>query len=62
MNKVRILGIVLLILGVSLFLIFDNDGIDFVFGFLSALGLVLAITGKLKRKNLKKFSNEFNYY
>ena len=48
MNKVRILGIVLLILGVSLFLIYDNDGIDFAFGFLSALGMVLAITGKLK--------------
>lgn len=50
MNKVRILGILLLILGVLLFLIFDNDGIDFAFGFLSALGLVLTITGTFKKQ------------
>ena len=54
MNKVRILGIVLLISGVSLFLFYDNDGIDFTFGFLSALGLVLAITGKLKTQVSEK--------
>ena len=54
MNKVRILGILLLISGVSLFLFYDNDGIDFAFGFLSALGLVLAITGKLKTQVSEK--------
>ena len=54
MNKVRILGILLLISGVSLFLFYDNDGIDFAFGFLSALGLVLAITGTLKNNSQKK--------
>ncbi len=54
MNKVRIFGIVLLISGVSLFLFYDNDGIDFAFGFLSALGLVLAITGKLKTQVSEK--------
>ncbi|MFB9272010.1 MULTISPECIES: hypothetical protein [Flavobacteriaceae] len=54
MNKVRILGIILLILGVSLFLIYDNNGIDFAFGFLSALGLVLAISGTFKNNSPKK--------
>ena len=51
MNKVRIFGIVLLISGVSLFLFYDNDGIDFAFGFLSALGLILTITGRFKNKD-----------
>jgi len=54
MNKVRIFGIVLLISGVSLFLFYDNDGIDFAFGFLSAFGLVLSITGKLKTQVSEK--------
>jgi len=50
MNKVKILGIVLLILAILLFLIYNNDGIDFAFGFLLALGLILTITGKFKKQ------------
>jgi len=51
MNKIRILGVILLISGISLFLIYDNDGIDFAFGFLSALGLILTITGRFRAKS-----------
>jgi len=51
MNKIRILGIILLISGIALFLKYNNDGIDFLFGFLSALGLILIVTGKLRNKN-----------
>ncbi|SNR60699.1 hypothetical protein SAMN06265371_106212 [Lutibacter agarilyticus] len=51
MNKTRILGILLLISGISLFLLYDNDGIDFAFGFLSALGLILTIAGRFKNKD-----------
>ena len=51
MNKIRIFGILLLISGILLFLIYDNDGIDFAFGFLSALGLILTITGRFKSKD-----------
>jgi len=51
MNKIRLLGMLLLISGILLFLTYDNDGIDFVFGFLSALGLILTITGRFKNKD-----------
>ena len=54
MNKVRILGVILLISGILLFIFYDNDGIDFIFGFLSALGLILTITGKVRNNYLKK--------
>lgn len=54
MNKVRISGILLFISGILLFVFYDNDGIDFAFGFLTALGLILAITGKLRKTYPKK--------
>jgi len=50
-SKIRILGILLLISGILLFLTYDNEGIDFTFGFLSALGLILTITGRFKNKD-----------
>jgi len=38
MNKARILGISLIIIGIVLDYSFDNDGTDFAFGFLISAG------------------------
>jgi len=46
MNKTRILGVIMLIIGIILFYSFDNDGIDFVFGILVGAGLLLTLTGR----------------
>ena len=51
MNKTRILGIIMLIIGISLFYTFDNDGIDFIFGILFGAGLLLTITGRFSYKS-----------
>lgn len=51
MNKTRILGITLLIIGTILFYSFDNDGIDFIFGLLVSVGLILTITGRFRTKS-----------
>ena len=46
MNKNRMLGVIILIIGIILFYSFDNDGIDFIFGVLVGLGLLLTLTGR----------------
>jgi hypothetical protein len=46
MNKIRIFGIVLVLLGFILVYSFDNSGVDFLFGFLISLGVILLISGK----------------
>ena len=52
MNKVRIIGIVILVAGVLLISYFENDGIDFVSGILVGLGIGLVLTGYFfKNKN-----------
>ena len=50
MNKTRILGVVMLIIGIILFYSFANDGIDFIFGLLVGAGLLLTITGRFRSK------------
>ena len=51
MNKTRILGVIMLIIGIGLFYTFDNDGIDFIFGILVGAGLLLTITGRFSSKS-----------
>jgi len=46
MNKTRILGIVLLLIGIVAFYAIDNSGFDFIFGMLTGIGAGLTITGK----------------
>ncbi len=50
MNKIRIFGIVILLIGIVLFYAFDNSGVDFLFGLLAGSGLILTITGKVRSK------------
>lgn len=50
MNKVRIIGIVLLLAGLSINYFFKNDGIDFGSGLLIGLGIGLIFTGRFLKK------------
>ena len=47
MNKIRIFGLLMLIIGIVLHFTFDNDGIDFLTGLLIGGGIALLITGKV---------------
>lgn len=53
-NRIRIIGLIMLIIGIILQLSFENDGTDFLSGFFVFGGIALFITGKIKSKrNLK---------
>ena len=51
MNKIRILGITLIIIGIFLDYSFDNDGTDFAFGFLISAGLILTTASRFSSKS-----------
>ena len=51
LSKGQIFGIILLISSIILALLVENDTLDTIFGFLSAIGLVFAIGGKLIKNN-----------
>jgi|AntRauTorckE5430_2_1112549.scaffolds.fasta_scaffold00449_11 hypothetical protein len=54
MNRTRIIGLIMLIIGIILQFSFENDGTDFLSGFFVFGGIALFITGKIKSKrNLK---------
>ena len=54
LTKGQIFGIITLIASIILALLIENDTLDTIFGFLSAIGLVFAIGGKLiKNQNLQ---------
>ncbi|WP_457617717.1 hypothetical protein [Lutibacter sp.] len=46
MNKYRLLGITLLIVGITLMNIIDNDLGSFIFGIFIGIGGILTIAGK----------------
>ncbi|WP_165929317.1 hypothetical protein [Flavobacterium hiemivividum] len=50
MNRVRIIGLVLVIIGIILHLSFENDGIDFLTGAFVGGGVTLLFTGQFKLK------------
>ncbi|WP_185967745.1 hypothetical protein [Formosa sediminum] len=54
MNRIRIIGLIMLIIGIILQFSFENDGTDFLTGFLVGGGIALLITGQIKSK--KKIS------
>ena len=51
MNKARILGITLIIIGIVLDYSFDNDGTDFAFGFLISAGIILTVADRFSSKS-----------
>ena len=51
MNKARILGGILIIIGGISIFVFDNDGIGFVSGILFGLGIGLVLTGRFSSKS-----------
>lgn len=57
MNKIRIIGLIMLIIGIILQFSFENDGIDFLTGLLVGSGIVLLITGQIR--STKKLKSDF---
>jgi len=51
MNRIRIIGLIILLIGIIIQFSFDNDGTDFITGFLVGGGIGLLITGKTRNKN-----------
>lgn len=47
MNRIRIFGLIILIIGIILHFSFKNDGIDFLTGLLIGGGIALLLTGKV---------------
>lgn len=50
MNRIRIIGLVMLVTGVAIPFLLKNEWIDFIFGCLGGVGFVLLITGRIKFK------------
>lgn len=54
-NRVRVLGLVLVVTGVLLPVLFESDVTDFITGLCIGAGIVFAITGRIiSKKQLKK--------
>jgi hypothetical protein len=50
MNKTRILGIVLMVLGIAIQFILENEVIDFLSGLLIGVGIGFLLNGRIGRK------------
>ena len=50
MNRIRIIGLIILIIGIILQFSFENDGTDFLTGLLIGGGIGLLMTGQIKSK------------
>lgn len=50
MNKTRIIGLILLIIGIALYFYFKNEEADFVGGLIIGIGIGLLFTGKTGNK------------
>ncbi|WP_432670649.1 hypothetical protein [Flavobacterium sp. SM2513] len=50
MKKARSIALFMVVLAVVLHYTFENDGIDFIIGFLAGGGVALLITGTFARK------------
>lgn len=48
MNKIRILGLFLLVTGLILMYVYDNSGLDFLSGILVGAGLIWTVIGQIK--------------
>jgi|AntRauMFilla1563_2_1112583.scaffolds.fasta_scaffold249074_1 phosphotransferase system glucose/maltose/N-acetylglucosamine-specific IIC component len=47
MNRLRLLGFVILAIGIGINLVSENDGTGFISGFLLGSGAILLITGRI---------------
>ena len=59
MNRIRIIGLIMLIIGIILHFSFENDGTDFLIGILAGGGIILLITGRIKAKKKIKSQSDF---
>ncbi len=49
MIKIRIIGLVILIIGITIQFVLQNDVIDFISGIFTGGGIVLLITGRISK-------------
>ncbi|MFD0837574.1 hypothetical protein ACFQ0I_17485 [Mariniflexile aquimaris] len=47
MNKIRIIGLVILVIGIIIQFTLENDATDFISGLLIGAGIGLLLTGKI---------------
>ena len=47
MNKIRIIGLVILVIGIVIQFALENDSTDFISGILIGVGIGLLLTGKV---------------
>lgn len=50
MNRTRIIGLVILSIGIIIQFVLENDATDFISGFFIGGGIVLVITGKVGKR------------
>jgi FtsH-binding integral membrane protein len=62
MNKTNIIGLIILIIGIIIPIIFKNDGTDFIAGFLISGGILLVIAGRIKLKKMIKSKSDSQIY
>ena len=57
MNKIRIIGLVALAIGISIQFTIENDGSDFISGILIGAGIILLVTGKTSKTKISNLQN-----
>lgn len=52
MNKIRIIGLVLLAIGIIIHFTIEKNGADFIIGILIGIGIGLLLTGKIGKPSI----------
>lgn len=52
MNKIRIIGLVALAIGVGIHFAFENSGTNFISGVIIGIGIGLLLTGKIANPSI----------
>jgi|GEM_PF-1319815 phosphotransferase system glucose/maltose/N-acetylglucosamine-specific IIC component len=58
MNRLRVLGFVILAIGIGINLVSENDGTGFIFGFLIGIGAILLVTGRIGKFKSKHIASD----
>ena len=56
MNRIRIIGAIILLIGILLNIYLENEVVDFLSGLLIGLGIGLILTGRFSKLNKKNAS------
>lgn len=50
MNKMRIIGLIMLVIGIIIQFILENDATDFISGLLIGIGIGFILTGRIRKQ------------